>query len=62
MMADRVTIDQIKLQSNYDLTKLYDNDPLDDEINESPFGINLQLPGEHMTHAAIIWAKHYSDT
>jgi hypothetical protein len=40
MMADRITLDQISLQSNYDLTKLHDNDPFDDEINDSPFDIN----------------------
>ncbi len=39
MMEDRILLDQICTQSKYDLKKLYENDPEDDEIDDSPYSV-----------------------
>ncbi len=35
--GDSVSLDQLNMHSNYDLTKLYNEDFEDDEINDSPY-------------------------
>jgi hypothetical protein len=35
--GDRVSLDQLNMHYNYDLTNLYNEDFEDDEINDSPY-------------------------